>query len=121
MAKIPLIMPQLGESIAEATIVALPFSVGDTVEEDQDVIEVETNKATMSVTSPCRGRIAEILVEVQQSYPVGATLGFLDVDDAEAARLGLDSVSDVAAGTSGSAETSDSNHRRSSSTKSGGV
>ena len=40
-------MPQLGESIAEATIVHLPFNVGAEVEVDQDVIEVETQKATL--------------------------------------------------------------------------
>ena len=38
MPRVPLIMPQLGESIAEATIVALPFKVGDSVEEDQDIM-----------------------------------------------------------------------------------
>ncbi len=97
-------MPQLGESIAEATIVALPFKEGDMVDEDQDVIEVETNKATMSVASPCRGRVAELLVELQQSYAVGATLGYLDVDEAEAQRLGLDTQTEVAAAASGSFE-----------------
>jgi len=83
-------MPQLGESIAEATIVRLPFAVGDRVEGDAEIIEVETNKATMGVTAPCSGRVAELLVELQQSYPVGATLGWLEVSEDEAARLGLD-------------------------------
>ncbi len=82
-------MPQLGESIAEATIVHLPFKVGDEIEADQDVIEVETQKATMGVTTPCRGKIAEILVELQQSYPVGAVLGYLDASAEDAARLGV--------------------------------
>ncbi len=90
MPRIPITMPQLGESIAEATIVALPFKVGDSVESDQDVIEVETNKATMGVTSPCDGVIAELLVELQQSYRVGATLAYLEVAAEEVARLGLD-------------------------------
>jgi len=90
MPRIPIIMPQLGESIAEATIVTLPFKVGDPVESDQDVIEVETNKATMGVTTPCKGIVAEWLVELQQSYPVGATLGYLEVEAEEAQRLGLD-------------------------------
>jgi pyruvate/2-oxoglutarate dehydrogenase complex dihydrolipoamide acyltransferase (E2) component len=88
--RVPIIMPQLGESIAEATIVSIPFEVGAEIEGDVDVIEVETNKATMGVTAPCRGRIAEWLVELQQSYPVGATLGWLEVTEEEAARLGLD-------------------------------
>ncbi len=90
MPRIPIIMPQLGESIAEATVISLPCKVGDTVASEQDVLEVETNKATMGVTSPCDGRVVEWLVEVQQSYPVGATLGYLEVTAEEAARRGLD-------------------------------
>ena len=90
IARVPIVMPQLGESIAEATIVRLPFAVGDDVQGDVEIIEVETNKATMGVTAPCSGRLAELLVELQQSYPVGATLGWLEVSEDEAARLGLD-------------------------------
>jgi pyruvate/2-oxoglutarate dehydrogenase complex dihydrolipoamide acyltransferase (E2) component len=90
IARVPIIMPQLGESIAEATIVRLPFAVGDQVDGDADIIEVETNKATMGVTAPCSGRVAELLVELQQSYPVGAILGWLEVSEDEAARLGID-------------------------------
>jgi pyruvate/2-oxoglutarate dehydrogenase complex dihydrolipoamide acyltransferase (E2) component len=90
IARVPIVMPQLGESIAEATVVRLPFAVGDDVQGDAEIIEVETNKATMGVTAPCSGRLAELLVELQQSYPVGATLGWLEVSEDEAARLGLD-------------------------------
>ena len=89
-------MPQLGESIAEATIVTIPFQIGDAVESDQDILEVETNKATMGVTAPCAGQVAELFVEVGQSYAVGATLGFLEVTDAEARRAGLDAPAPVA-------------------------
>jgi pyruvate/2-oxoglutarate dehydrogenase complex dihydrolipoamide acyltransferase (E2) component len=89
MPRIPIIMPQLGESIAEATIVHLPFKAGDDIIADQDIIEVETQKATMGVTAPCDGKIAEICVEVQQSYPVGAVLGYLEVSEEDAQRLGL--------------------------------
>ena len=90
MPQIPIIMPQLGESIAEATIVHIVVQVGDTVEADQDVMEVETNKAVMSVTTPCPGRISRILVEPGQSYHVGAVLGMLAATDEDARRLGLD-------------------------------
>lgn len=89
MPRIPIIMPQLGESIAEATIVHLPFKVGDEVQADQDVMEVETQKATMGVPAPCPGTIAEICVEPQQSYPVGAVLGYLEVSAEDATRLGI--------------------------------
>lgn len=90
MPQIPIIMPQLGESIAEATIVNISVQVGDQVDADQDVIEVETNKAVMSVTTPCPGRVGCILVETGQSYTVGAILGYLEATQEDAVRHGLD-------------------------------
>ncbi len=89
MPQIPIIMPQLGESIAEATIVRIAVEIGDRVAEDQEIIEVETNKAVMGVTTPCPGRLTKLLVELQQSYAVGATLGYLEASDEEAEKLGL--------------------------------
>jgi pyruvate/2-oxoglutarate dehydrogenase complex dihydrolipoamide acyltransferase (E2) component len=90
MAQVPILMPQLGESIAEATIIKVLFKEGSTVEADSDVIEVETNKAVMGVTSPCTGSLSQILVQEGQSYPVGAILGYVEVSAEEARRLGLD-------------------------------
>jgi pyruvate/2-oxoglutarate dehydrogenase complex dihydrolipoamide acyltransferase (E2) component len=92
MPAIPIIMPQLGESIAEATIVNLLVPVGDHVKTDQDIIEVETSKATMNVASPCPGRVTQFRVKVGESYPVGAVLGYLEASPEDAARLGLDVV-----------------------------
>ncbi len=86
---IPIIMPQLGESIAEATIVNLLVKVGDQVQTDQDIIEVETNKATMNVAAPCPGRVEKFLVNLNESYAVGAVLGYLEASQEDAARLGL--------------------------------
>src|SRR5271169_1166395 len=90
MPSIPIIMPQLGESIAEATVIRLLVQPGDVVQTDQDIIEVETNKATMNVAAPCPGRVEKFLVELNESYPVGATLGHLEASPEDAARLGLD-------------------------------
>ena len=90
MPSIPIIMPQLGESIAEANIINFLVKPGDTVEADQDLIEVETNKATMTVTSPCRGRIEKFTAQLNESYAVGAVLGQIEATKEEAARLGLD-------------------------------
>jgi pyruvate/2-oxoglutarate dehydrogenase complex dihydrolipoamide acyltransferase (E2) component len=90
MPQIPIIMPQLGESIAEATIVNLLIKIGDVVAADQDVIEVETNKATMNVSSPAPGRVNKIIAKLNESYPVGAVLGYLEVSKEEVERLGLD-------------------------------
>jgi len=89
-------MPQLGESIAEATVVRLLVNEGDQVEPDQDVLEVETNKATMNVSSPGRGRVGKLLVKLNESYPVGAVLGHLEASEEETVRLGLDAPMDGA-------------------------
>jgi pyruvate/2-oxoglutarate dehydrogenase complex dihydrolipoamide acyltransferase (E2) component len=90
MPSIPIIMPQLGESIAEAKVVNFLVGIGDQVRTDQDLIEVETNKATMNVASPCPGRVEQFLVKANESYPVGAVLGYLAASPEDATRLGLD-------------------------------
>jgi pyruvate/2-oxoglutarate dehydrogenase complex dihydrolipoamide acyltransferase (E2) component len=92
MPQVPIIMPQLGESIAEATIVNYLVKPGDTVEADQDVIEVETNKASMNVVAPARGTVGKFCAQLGESYPVGAVLGEIEVSKEDAARLGLDTV-----------------------------
>ena len=83
-------MPQLGESIAEARVVQFLVKPGDVVEADQDVVEVETDKATMAVASPCRGKLDKFVVQLNESYAVGATLGHIEATPEEAVRLGLD-------------------------------
>lgn len=88
--KIPVTMPQLGEAIAEASIVAFLVNPGDDVVADQNLIEVETNKATMTVTSPCTGKIEKFTAQLNESYAVGAILGHIEVTKEEAARRGLD-------------------------------
>ena len=80
-------MPQLGESMAEATIVAIKVQPGDKVSADQEIIEVETDKAVMGVTTPCAGEIAKIDAEVKGTYAVGAVLGYVEASEADAARF----------------------------------
>ncbi|MFP6874517.1 MAG: dihydrolipoamide acetyltransferase family protein [Verrucomicrobiales bacterium] len=87
--RVPILMPQLGESIAEATITALNVQEGDSVTADQEIIEVETEKAVMGVTTPCRGCVTELSAKMNTSYPVGTILGYLDIDENEATRLGM--------------------------------
>lgn len=87
MPKVPIIMPQLGESIAEATVVQLTAKVGEHVDTDQEVIEVETNKAVMSVITPCQGVIESFSAEVNETYPVGSTLGYIKASEEDAERL----------------------------------
>src|SRR2546421_941947 len=87
MPKVPITMPQLGESMAEATIVAIKVQPGDKVSADQEIIEVETDKAVMGVTTPCPGEIAKIDAEVKGTYAVGAVLGYVEASAADAARF----------------------------------
>src|SRR4051794_27873748 len=87
MPQIPITMPQLGESMAEATIVSIKVQPGDKVSVDEEIIEVETDKAVMGVTTPCAGEIAKIDAEVKGTYPVGAVLGYVEASEADAARF----------------------------------
>jgi len=87
MPQVPIIMPQLGESIAEATIVDIKVKPGDEVADDQEIIDVETNKAVMGVTTPCKGKIDRIAVELKETYPVGAVLGYVEASEQDAARF----------------------------------
>ena len=80
-------MPQLGESMAEATIVSIKVKPGEKVSADQEIIEVETDKAVMGVTTPCAGEIAKIEAEVKGTYAVGAVLGYVEASEADAARF----------------------------------
>jgi pyruvate/2-oxoglutarate dehydrogenase complex dihydrolipoamide acyltransferase (E2) component len=87
MPQVPIIMPQLGESIAEATIVDIKVKPGDEVADDQEILDVETNKAVMGVTTPCKGKIAQVTVQLKETYPVGAVLGYVEASEADAARF----------------------------------
>jgi pyruvate/2-oxoglutarate dehydrogenase complex dihydrolipoamide acyltransferase (E2) component len=87
MPQVPIIMPQLGESIAEATIVGIKVKPGDEVMDDQEIIDVETNKAVMGVTTPCKGKIDKITVQLKETYPVGAVLGYVEASEQDAARF----------------------------------
>ncbi len=87
MPQVPIIMPQLGESIAEATVVDVKVKPGDEIAADQEIIEVETNKAVMGVTTPCKGKIDKITAQVKETYPVGAVLGYVEASEEDAAKF----------------------------------
>ena len=106
MPKVPILMPQLGESIAEATIVRLNIAMGEYVIPDQEVIEVETNKATMGVTALCAGQVVQIVAEEGVSYAVGSVLGMLEVAQEELDRTGETSMDELAMEATGSPQAS---------------
>jgi pyruvate/2-oxoglutarate dehydrogenase complex dihydrolipoamide acyltransferase (E2) component len=92
MPSVPILMPQLGESIAEATILRIDVTVGTPVRADQEIIEVETNKAVMGVTTLCSGTVSEIRCQEGVSYSVGTLLGLLEVTEEEVARTGVETM-----------------------------
>lgn len=102
MPRFPISMPQLGESIAEATIREVLIAEGDEVKADQNLFEVETDKAMMEVTTPCAGIIAEITAEVGTSYPVGAAIAVIEASEEDALKAGLIRPSEAVGRTGGS-------------------
>lgn len=79
-----IIMPQLGESIAEGTIVAWLIPPGGRVEKDQSLLEVETDKVALEIPSPSTGFLTEVLVPQGQTVPVGTLLARLNTESPEA-------------------------------------
>ena len=67
-------LPDVGEGVAEAEIVAWLVKVGDVVEEDQNIAEVMTDKATVEISSPVAGIVTALHGEVGGMLPVGAVL-----------------------------------------------
>lgn len=67
-------LPALGESVTEGTVTRWLKSVGDTVEVDEPLVEISTDKVDTEVPSPVAGTIEEILVEEDEEVEVGAPL-----------------------------------------------
>lgn len=72
------IMPQLGESIAEGTVVKWLVPAGGNIQKDESLLEVETEKVTLEIPSPATGRLGEILVKKGETVPVGTLLARID-------------------------------------------
>ena len=75
-------LPDVGEGTAEAEIVAWHVKVGDVIAEDQNLVDVMTDKATVEMTSPVSGKVTAIHGEPGEMAPVGAPLVELEVEGA---------------------------------------
>lgn len=80
MAKFTFNMPDVGEGVAEAEIVEWQVKVGDRVEEDQHLVDVMTDKATIDIESPVEGTVIEIAGEVGDVIAVGSMLLVIEVE-----------------------------------------
>ena len=75
---IDIVMPQLGESIAEGTIVKWLVPQGGHVQKGQSLLEVETDKVALEIPSPATGSLAEVLIQDGETIPVGTLLARLE-------------------------------------------
>lgn len=96
MAKFTFNMPDVGEGVAEAEVVEWHVKVGDRVEEDQHLVDVMTDKATIDIESPVSGTVVAVAGEVGDVIAIGAMLlvietdGEVSEDEAEAAAVQIE-------------------------------
>lgn len=74
-------LPDIGEGIAEAEIVAWHIKVGDQIEEDQGIADVMTDKATVEMESPVTGKVLELNGEEGEMLAIGSVLAVIETDD----------------------------------------
>ncbi len=80
MAKVEVVMPQMGESVMEGTVIEWSKSVGDTVEVDETLLEIATDKVDSEVPSPEAGVLVEILVDEGDTIEVGKAIAIIETD-----------------------------------------
>jgi len=80
MARVEVVMPQMGESIAEGTIVKWFKKVGENVKKDETLLEISTDKVDSEIPSPGSGVLVEILAEEQKTVPVRTVIAFIETE-----------------------------------------
>ena len=81
MAKFEFHMPDVGEGLAEVEVSEWKIAVGDWVEENQEIADIETDKSIVSMPAPATGRIVHLAAAVGERVPVGDLLLVMDVAD----------------------------------------
>src|SRR5436190_1425184 len=82
MALVDLVMPKMGESIMEATILKWHKNPGDSVRQDETILDIATDKVDTEVPSIAAGTIKEILFNVNDVVPVGAVIARIETETA---------------------------------------
>jgi len=77
---VQLLMPEMGESVTEGTVLEWHVSEGDAVEEGQTMVEVSTDKVDAEVPAPASGTVTKILVQVDEEIDVGKPLAEIDAN-----------------------------------------
>src|SRR5437868_1508255 len=94
MARFEFKLPDIGEGIAEAEIVAWHVKVGDTIAEDQQIADMMTDKATVEMESPVAGKVIELAGEVGDQVPIGSVLAVIETEGADRAAEPVDDSKD---------------------------
>jgi len=84
MAKVEILMPQMGESIIEATVLEWLKKVGEEVNQEESLLEVATDKVDTEVPSPYEGIIKELLVEKGEIIEIGKPIAIIETYEEEA-------------------------------------
>jgi 2-oxoglutarate dehydrogenase E2 component (dihydrolipoamide succinyltransferase) len=82
MARVDLIMPKMGESIMEATILKWSKKVGDAIAQDETILEIATDKVDSEIPSPIAGIVVEILYPENSVVGIGKTIAIISTDSA---------------------------------------
>jgi 2-oxoglutarate dehydrogenase E2 component (dihydrolipoamide succinyltransferase) len=90
------VMPKMGESISEGTVLRWLKKEGDTVKKDEPILEISTDKVDTEVPSPFAGVLTKIVAQEKQTVAVGATLGYVETGDGGGSTGGVAPVADVA-------------------------
>src|SRR5260221_6434483 len=80
MARVAVLMPKMGESIAEGTLSKWLKKVGDEVKRDEPLFEISTDKVDAEIPAPTAGVLAEIKVQEGQTVPVQTLVAVLETD-----------------------------------------
>src|SRR2546422_3851484 len=84
MARVDVLMPQMGESIAEGTLSKWLKKLGDEVKRDEPLFEISTDKVDAEIPAPTAGVLAEIKVQEGQTVPVQTHVAVIETDKAAA-------------------------------------
>ncbi|MDA9087251.1 2-oxo acid dehydrogenase subunit E2 [Polaribacter sp.] len=80
MARFELKLPKMGESVAEATITSWLKEVGDTIELDEAIVEIATDKVDSEVPSEVEGTLVEVLFQIDDVVAVGETIAIIEIE-----------------------------------------
>ena len=81
MPEVSLNIPQIGEGLQEARLVAVLKQPGDAIKRDEPIYQMETDKAVMDVESPYEGTLVEWLAEIDELLPIGAPVAKMETSD----------------------------------------